>query len=178
MNRRGLRHTTHSTAVPHGGEEEEGMPLQRILIPYNFTMYDFKALEFAIRTFSKSDEVEITLFNAYVPPPKMDTDENSVMHRLKGNLQYLSQRVQRQEEALNEAKQYLVRNGFPENRVRCLFVPKKKDTAGDIIDRVHQHAFHTVILNNKPKKATRFFTGSASSKVVNALKNITVCIVT
>jgi hypothetical protein len=154
------------------------MPANNILVPYNFTAYDFKALEFVVRVFSHDAGAAITLFNAYVPPQKMDKNENSATRRIKGGLQHLSQRVRRQEEALEEAKRYLVRNGFSENRVRCLFVPKKKDTASDIIDRVHKHLFNVVILNNKPKKATRFFTGSVSTKVINALHHTTICIVT
>jgi len=45
------------------------MARQKILLPYNFTQNDRKALNFVIRTFPKGTEVEITLFNAYIPAP-------------------------------------------------------------------------------------------------------------
>lgn len=43
------------------------MATQKILVTYNFTSYDQKALDFVIRTFVHLKDVEITLLNVYTP---------------------------------------------------------------------------------------------------------------
>jgi len=48
------------------------MPGQKVLLPYNFTVYDERALDFVIRILSSSKDAEITLFNAYTPAPEID----------------------------------------------------------------------------------------------------------
>ncbi len=47
------------------------MATQKILLPYNFTTLDQKALAFTTSTFGHLKEVEITLFCAYTPFPKL-----------------------------------------------------------------------------------------------------------
>jgi len=71
----------------------------------------------------------------------------------------------------------LVQNGFTENQVSYLYKPRKKDIIGEIVDIATQDNFNIVVMNRKPGKVTRFFTGSVFSKVVSALKDKTVCIV-
>lgn len=39
------------------------MASEKILLPYNFTGYDQRALDFVIRTFSHLKDVEVTLFH-------------------------------------------------------------------------------------------------------------------
>lgn len=58
------------------------MAKQKILLPYNFTEMDQKAADFAIRTFSLQEGIEITLFHAYTPLPAIETDSGTVMGRL------------------------------------------------------------------------------------------------
>ncbi|MBC8390960.1 MAG: hypothetical protein H8E17_00110 [Deltaproteobacteria bacterium] len=85
---------------------------QKILLPYNFLIYDQKALDFVISTFAYSNDVEITIFNAYTPVPEIDIREAPIMEKLHGNLNYLSQKVKEQEAGLKAAKQKLLQNGF------------------------------------------------------------------
>ena len=61
------------------------MEKQKILILYSFTNYDKKSLDFVVRTFSENKDVELTLFNAYIPLPKLDLKESTVMEKLKGH---------------------------------------------------------------------------------------------
>ena len=153
------------------------MDTPKILLPYNFTSYDKKALDFVCRTFSDKKEAEVTLFNAYTPAPTIEMRGSPIMEQMKDTLSYLSQRVKEQEDALKTIKNHLLGKGFSADNIDIVFEPKKRDVAGDIIDLAQDGRFNVVVLNRKPGKIARFFAGSVSSKVLAALKNTTVCIV-
>ena len=153
------------------------MATQKLLLPYHFTHLDQKALNFVTDTFGKLENIAVTVFHAYTPIPEIDTDATSVTGKLKGSLSYLSQKIKEYEALLDEVKDQLVEGGFPENRVDCIFRPRKKDIAAEIIDLVTSDKFDIIVLNRKHARATRFFSGSISHKVVMTLKDVTVCIV-
>jgi len=153
------------------------MDYDKILLPYNFTSFDKRALDFVIHTFSDKKEAEVTLFNAYIPAPIIEMRGSPIMEQMKDNLGYLTQRVKEQKDELHVVKNNLLVKGFSENRVNIVFEPKKKDIAGDIIDLVQKGRYNVVVLNRKPGKIARFFAGSVSSRVVAALKDTAVCIV-
>ncbi len=154
------------------------MASQKILLPYNFTSYDQKALDFVIRTFAQVKDVEITLFNSYTAVPEIGQTDSPVMDKLKANLTYLSQRIHEQEEGLKVAKRNLLENGFSEDQIHYVFKPRRKDISGEIIDLALNGQYNLVVINRKPGKVTRFFTGSVLNKVASALKNVTICLVT
>ena len=149
----------------------------KILLPYNFTSYDKKALDFVVRTYGDKKEADITLFNAYTPAPPIEMRGSPVMEQMKDTLNYLSQRINEQDDELKTIKGHLSGKGFGEDKIHIVFEPKKKDVAGDIIDLAQNGPFNVVVLNRKPGKIARFFTGSVFSKVVAALKDTTICIV-
>ena len=153
------------------------MDTPKILLPYNFTSYDKKALDFVCRTFSDKKDAEVTLFNAYIPAPTIEMRGSPIMEQMNETLSYLSQRVNEQQDELQTIKSRLLGKGFSDDQIDIVFEPKKKDVAGDIIYLAQAGEFNIVVLNRKPGKIARFFTGSISSKVVAALKNTTVCIV-
>jgi len=153
------------------------MSTQKLLLPYNFTRLDQKALEFVINTFGKSDNVAVTVFNAYTPIPEIKTDGTFVTGKLKGSLNYLFQNIKKNEVVLYEVKYKLVESGFSENRVNCIFKPRKKDIATEILDLTTSDNFDTIVLNRKHARVTRFFSASISNKVMMNLKDLTVCIV-
>ena len=153
------------------------MATQKILIPYNFTSYDQKALDFVIRSFAHQKDVELTLFNAYTSVPDIEVRGSPIMETMKGNLGYLSQKIKEQEDDLKVVSNMLVEKGFSKDQIHTVFEPKKKDIAGDIVDLVLKGGFKMVVLNRKPGKIARFFTGSVFNKVVTSLKETTVCIV-
>ena len=153
------------------------MAAQKILLPYNFTILDQKAIAFVSRTFSHLEEVEITLFNAYTPVPEIESQDTSVMGKLKGNLSYLSQNIMQREADLGTVKEKLIQSGFAQNSILTLFKPRKKDIATEIVELAKKDNYNIIVINHKSGKASRFFTGSVFSKVVSALKDITVCIV-
>lgn len=153
------------------------MATQKLLLPYHFTHLDQKALDFVIDTFSKLEHLAVTVFNAYTPIPDIETDPTFVTGKLKGSLSYLSQKIKENEMALDEVKDKLIEGGFAEKQVSCIFRPRKKDIASEIIDLVTSDNFDTIVLNRKHARVTRFFSGSISHKVVMGLKDVTICIV-
>jgi nucleotide-binding universal stress UspA family protein len=153
------------------------MATQKLLLPYHFTHLDQKALNFVNNTFGKLENIAVTVFNAYTPIPEIDTDATSVTGKLKGSLSYLSQKIKEYEALLDEVKDKLIEGGFPKNRVDCIFRPRKKDIASEIIELATSDKFDIIVLNRKHARVTRFFAGSISHKVVMALKDVTVCIV-
>ncbi len=153
------------------------MASQKILLPYNFTSHDQKALDFVIRSFAHQKDVELTLFNAYTSVPDIEVRGSPVMETMRGNLSYLSQKIKEQEDELMVVRNKLLERGFSKDRIHTVFEPKKKDIAGDIVDLALKGRFNVVVLNRKPGKIARFFTGSVFNKVVTSLKRTTVCIV-
>lgn len=153
------------------------MSTQKILLPYNFTRNDQKALDFVISTFTNQENVEITLFNAYTPAPVIEVRTSPVMEQMMGKLGYLSQKIKEQEDELMVVRNKLLERGFSKERIHTVFEPKKKDIAGEIVDLALKGRFNVVVLNRKPGKIARFFTGSVFNKVVTSLKGTTVCIV-
>jgi hypothetical protein len=79
--------------------------------------------------------------------------------------------------ALQEVCQYLISKGFGRDRVRYVFKSRKGEKANAIIDQTKEESYDVIVLSHKPGKVTRFFTGSAFTKVVTAVKDVTVCIV-
>ena len=154
------------------------MNREKILLPYNFSKSDQKALDFVIRTFSpRAESVEITLFHAYTPPPKIETSKGTIMEKLTGNMGYARQRINELEKDVKQAKNTLVQNGFSQAKVKTVFRAKSKDIASEIIDLAVQEGHSTIVLNRKPGRVARFFTSTVFPKVVSSLSDKTVCIV-
>ena len=153
------------------------MASQKLLLPFNFTPNDIKALEFVLQTFKPTKDLEITLFHAYTPVPDIEASGHSVMGKLKANLGHLNRKILELESALKDVMKQLVDEGFPETFIRTVFRPRKWDVATEIIDLAQDEHFDFIVLNHKPGRVSRFFTGSVFNKVVMALKNTTVCIV-
>lgn len=149
----------------------------KILFPYNFTEYDKKALAFINQTFSRLEEVDITIFTVYTPVTELETGDDSVMSRMLSNLGFLRQKILEQENELKSVQRQL-QNGLDAQKVRYVFRPRrKKDVASEIIDMALEENFTILVLNRKPIKIARFFTGSIFNKIVAALPGKTVCIV-
>lgn len=154
------------------------MDKQKVLVPYNFTNYDEKALDFVTRRFANDKEVEVTLFNAYARVPKIELRRSQIMEKISSNLAYLQQKIYEQENCIKQAREKLIQNGFSSNRVHYIFRALNKDVAQDIVDLVLDKSFDMVILNRNPGRITRFFTGSVSYKVMKSLKHVDVYVVT
>ncbi|MDJ0720922.1 MAG: universal stress protein [Desulfobacterales bacterium] len=153
------------------------MAAQRILLPYNFSANDQKSLDFIIKTFSRQEDADITIFHAFTPISEVESDDQSATAKLKRRLSYLTQELTEREIALQELRSQLISSGFDRERVRYIFISRKKEIAAAIIDQVEENDYDIIVLNHKPGKVSRFFTGSVFIKVVTALKDTTICVV-
>ena len=153
------------------------MAIQKILVAYNFTQLDQKAIEFVTTTFAHLDGVEITFFHAYTPIPEIETQPSVVTGKLKSSLSYLSQQVMQRENDFKAIIDNLATKDLAKCRIQTIFRPRKKDIASEIISLNHETKFDAIVLNRKASRVTRFFSGSVSHKVLMTLKDTTVCIV-
>lgn len=153
------------------------MAKQRVLVPYNFTIYDQKAIDFIIRTFLAVKEIEFTLFHAYTPLPEIQTGSNAVLGRLQGTMVSLSEELRGQERYLQRGKAALLKTGFSDDQVDYVFKMREKDVASEIADTAIKGGYQMILLNRNPTKVTRLFSRSVSAKLLSSLRNITICIV-
>ncbi|MDF1591948.1 MAG: universal stress protein [Desulfobacterales bacterium] len=154
------------------------MANQKILLPYNFMDMDKKAVEFAVKTFGSAKDCNITLFHIYTPLPKVETDSSTVMGRLSASMQFLSRQQREKEDSLIEVMANLQDRGFAEEQLAYIFKSRSRPLADEIIDTATGGRFDVVILSCRPYRITRLFIQSVHNKVVTALKDVAVCIVT
>ena len=153
------------------------MAIQKILVAYNFTNLDNKAIDFVTNTFAHIDGVEITFFHAYSPLPEIETQTSEVTGKLRTSMSYLSQKVMERENDFKAIIENLSKNALANSRVQTVFRPRKKDIASEIIGFNRETNFDVIVLNRKASRVTRFFSGSVSNKILMTLKETTVCIV-
>ncbi len=153
------------------------MAAPRILLPYNFTPLDGRALAFVSDSFAHCPGAEVTLFHAYTPPPRVETMDSLVTGKLKGSLAQISQEIAQLESRLEQVRGMLVDRGFAAERVKVLFAPRRKEIAEEIIEQVAYGHYDVVVLNRRAGRVTRFFSGSVSQKVLTALSDTTVCVI-
>lgn len=148
------------------------MEVKKILVPYNFTGNDQKALDFVIQRYGQDGTVEITLFHAYAPVPKIDVTDKTIMTLMNSNLSYLRQKITELETEFGKAKERLIRAGFDGEKVHGEFKPLKGDLPQEIINQVKSGGFSTIVLNHNPSKIKGFFTMSTSKKIMKSLPGI------
>jgi hypothetical protein len=150
----------------------------KILVPYNFSVHEWKAFDFVVNILGGRDDVKITLFNTYVPVPEIDLTGNPELDKMRGGLIYLSEELKRKVEGLKSAANYFLQHGLSEHQVDFVFKKKEKDVAEEIIDAVVNGHYDMVVLRPTPGKVSRFFARSIHEKVIKALQEVTVCIAT
>ena len=153
------------------------MVAPRILLPYNFTTYDEKALDFVIKTFANQKDAKITLFYTYTPLPELDM-ESPVLKQMKGAVRSLSKELSEKEIGLESARESLLRSGFSADQVDYIFKKRVKSIADEIIETASKGHYTVLVLSRQPGKATRLFARSVHNKVLAVLKNVTICIAT
>jgi protoporphyrinogen oxidase len=153
------------------------MAIEKILVPYNFSAQEEKALDFIVRTYANRDDVQVTLFNAYTSLPTVDMQAGPEMAKMKMGLARLSDEIREKEAGLKSAKEFLVRNGLKDDQVDYIFKEKEKSTADEIIYTVSKHHYRVLVLSRQ-LKVGGLFGRSIHTKVLSTLKNITACIVT
>ena len=153
------------------------MARQRVLVPYNFTIHDQKAIDFIIRTFLAVKDIQFTLFHAYAPLPEIQTGSNAVLGRLQGTMTSLSEELRGQERYLKEGREELLKKGFSDDQVDYIFKAREKDVTNEIAETAIKGGYQMVLLSRNPTKTTRLFGRNVSSKLLATLKNTTICIV-
>jgi hypothetical protein len=154
------------------------MATQKILMPYNFTAHEEKALDFIVNTFAHREDVKITLLNTYAPLPKIDTAADPVLYRMRNSISYLSEDIRQKEAGLKSVKEYFLENGFSDDQVDYIFKEREKSIVGEIIDAVSKGRYRVLVLSRQSGKVTRLFARSLHSRALQALKNVTICIAT
>lgn len=148
------------------------MAAKKILVPYNFTANDEKAIDLVIQNFSQHPETRITLFHVYLPVPNIEINDKTVMSRISGNLSYLRQKINDMEVEIVKARDRLIDAGFPKEKVNYIFKPQDKDAAQEIIEQAYNGEFTDIVLNRSPASIRKFFTPSISKRVEKALQHL------
>lgn len=152
------------------------MAEQKILVPYNFTTVEEKALGFVINTFAHRKDVKITLFNTYTPLPVVDMGASPEMSKMRDAMAVVAKDIEGKEAGLKDAKEYLLKNGFSDDQVDYIFRERKKSIADEIIVCALRGHYTVLVLSRQPGKVTRLFARSVHSKVLSTLKDVTICI--
>ena len=154
------------------------MAAPKILVPYNFTVHEWRAFDFIISTFAGRSDVKITLLNAYIPLPEIDFTSSPEMKKLTSGMIFLSEELKKKEFGLKSVKDYFLERGFSEEQVDYVLKRKEKDIADEIIDAAVNGYYTVVVLSRTPGKVSRFLGRNVHEKVLRALKNVTVCVAT
>lgn len=154
------------------------MAINKILIPYNFTVYDRKSIDFVIRCFPNHQETKITILNAYTPLPTIDVSSTPEGVDMRRGMSFLTQELKEKEEGLILLRKDFIDHGYIEDQVDYIFKKKLKSTAEEIIETVVKGQFNLLVLSYQGSKLTRMFSRSIHEKVLASLKGITVCIAT
>ena len=152
------------------------MASKKILLPYNLTAHEGKALDFVVDTFANREGIEITIFNAYTPLPEIDMKASPELSKIKSGMAFLAEELKKKEDGLIAAKGYLLKNGFSENQINYIFKRKENPVSDEIINIVKEGNYRVLVLCRQPGKVSRLFSRSIQSKVLSVLKDITICI--
>jgi hypothetical protein len=148
----------------------------RILLPYNYSPNDQKAIRFAITAFAGRKEARVTLFHAYTPLPMIDVTASPENVKMRSGMTYLATELKEKEEALEVVGDMLVESGFDRDAVTCVFKKRVKSAAEEIVDKVA--GCNVLVLSRGAGKVTHFFTRSIYARVVTALRGVTICVAT
>jgi hypothetical protein len=148
----------------------------RILLPYNYSPNDQKAIRFAIDAFTGQPDVKLTLFHVYTPLPSIDVTANPENLKMRSGMSFLASELKEREAALKTVGEMLVESGFDRSSVECVFKKRTKSAAEEIVDAVSGH--NVLMLSRGGGKVTHFFTRSIYARVVSALRGVTICVAT
>jgi nucleotide-binding universal stress UspA family protein len=154
---------------------------QKILVALDDSRNAMRIIEFIIKTFSPSEN-DITLFSV-LPDTAALCDMNSpeltpyFLSQHSNFCQLEERKKQLVNEALKQAKDFLVKAGFDKDRIRLKVQVKKRGIARDIIEEAHSGYFIVVMGRRGLSGIKEFMLGSVSQKVIHSVKDISVLIV-
>lgn len=149
-----------------------------ILVPYNFTDYDERALHYVIRTFADQKAVHVTLFHAYTPLPELDSYSHPGLGRLKTTMASMWTEVREKEQELKRVREDLIHNGFQENQVDWMLRSRARNIGSELVEVARKGPYNTVVISQKPRKATRAFTRRIHDALITELRNTEIVIIT
>ncbi len=148
----------------------------KILLPYNFTSHNQKAVDFVIQTFAREPEAFVTMFHAYAQLPEIDLAANPEMSKLRSPMISIAQDLREKEATLNALMEQLVKKGFSRHKVDCIFQKREKSVSDAIIKIIKKEGYQVVVLVRSPGKVFRMLGRGVSSKIVTSLTDVAVCI--
>ena len=151
---------------------------KRILVPFNFSDYDEKALHHIIRNYAGQKWVNVALFHVYTPLPELDGYSNPGLGRLKSTMASMWREVREKEKDLAQVKKDLVENGFLEKQVRYIFKEREKNIGIEIVRAVRTGNYDTIVTAQKPGRATRSFTRKVHDILLSELRNREIVFIT
>jgi nucleotide-binding universal stress UspA family protein len=154
------------------------MALQKILLPYDFSSYDKKALDFVVDAYGSRKDVKVTLFNAYTPVPDVTLNESPELAKMRAGMVSLTEELRRMEEGLKTAREHLLESGFENEQVDYIFKAKEKPISDEIIEAISNGHYKVLVLSRKSGKVSRLFGKNVCDKILAAAKDITVCVAT
>lgn len=141
----------------------------KVIIPYNFTINDEKAIEFVATRYQGVKDVELTLYHAYHPVPEISPVNNPIMDKMNRTTSYLRQQLNDQKKKLEEVKYQLISAGFRSENIHILFKPLIEDFSTDLICLIQGEHYDAVVLNRNPGNIINYFTRSVSKRVSQIL---------
>lgn len=151
---------------------------KRVLLPYNFTDYDERAVHYVIRTFAGQKAVYVSLLHLYIPLPELDSYSHAGLGRLKTTIASMWTEVREKEKELKRVTEDLVDSGFQEGQVGYLFRPRVKNIGSEIAEEARKGEYNVVVIAEKPGKATRAFTRKIHDTLIADLRNTEIVIIT
>lgn len=142
-----------------------------ILVSWSDSMSSRAALDYLIGLSMCPEDVQITLVHVF--------RKASASEELMGKT-FTDKEVKRLSNLLQEAKNTLVEKGFSPDNISILMVEEPYPTIADgIIDQYKRQKYDMVLIGRKRmSKAEEFVMGDISVKLVRALENAAVLVVT
>ncbi len=153
---------------------------QKILVAFDDSENAMRSVEFIAESFTK--EHEVTLFSV-IPDTAAICDMNSpslTPYFISKQATFCALEDQNKElvnEALQKARDLLLKAGFQEDNITIKCQTRKKGVARDIIDEARS-GYDTIVLGRRGHSGIReFILGSVSQKVFNAARDMSVIVV-
>lgn len=150
---------------------------KRILVPFNFTAYDERALHYVIKTYAGQRNIEIAILHVYTPLPPIDKSSPR-LGSLRSTLAGMWTEIREKEQELRAVRDDLIENGFLQEQVAIIFRPRAKGVAAEIVDEARSGGFNTVVMAREPGKASRIFTSNVHDALISELKDMEIVIIT
>jgi len=153
---------------------------QRILVAFDDSENAMRAVKFIAESFTK--EHKITLFSV-IPDTPAICDMNSpslTPYFISKQAEFCALEDQKKElvnEALQKAKEVLLKAGFDKGNITIKPQTRKKGIARDILNEAHS-GYDTIVLGRRGLSGVKeFILGSISQKVLHSARDMSVIVV-